>query len=388
MTDYTPENLNNDQIITLLQMLFTNMNNLDQVYYDLFINTIPMDITLERYDENGTLHTYIIPNRAKDQSQTYLGQGNPEGVQDAKVGSLYLDVLNSNLYVKIAQTERYGWYLIYTANNFQAGIDYLTPNGDGSALINLNGSSITSGIVPATVGGTGTTGLTGILKGNGGNPCTVAEPNVDYATPSLFTGMVGYFAGPTAPQGWLVADGSIYSETTYSALSTYLQGYFNDGTEPSGYFRIPDLRGMFIRSYDTGRGTDSTLFNGVLTYGSTVISGISGINMGMFAVGLEITGDGIPAGSTITAIASDSISISNAVTASGSRSLILVGRKFGSLQYGSSITGGSLSVSMWNYDGYPSGGEAVPGVRAVSMAGGSTGEMYPANVGLLACIKY
>ena len=390
MTDYTPENLTDDQIITLLQMLFTNMNNLDKVYYDLFINTIPMDITLERYDENGTLHTYIIPNRAKDQSQTYLGQGSPEGVQDAKVGSFYLDVLNGNMYIKVRQTERYGWYLVYTANNFRAGIDFMTPDGDGSSIRNLNGSNVSNGIVSASVGGTGTTGLTGILKGNGANPCTVAVPNVDYATPTLFTGMVAQFAG-SAPIGWLVADGAIYLETDYPALSSYLNGAFNNGLEPLGYFRVPDLRGMFIRGYDDGtRGLDTTEFSGTLTYGSTTISNITNINPDMFAIGLKITGEGIPDDTVIISISStNTITLSNPVTSSGTKSLTLISRRFGSYQLGSSISGGALSVSMWNYDGYPSGGEAVPGVRAVSYSGGSgTQQLNPINTALLYCIKY
>ena len=65
--------LNDEQIITLLEYLFTNMNNLDRLYYDMFINTTPMDLTLERYNEDGIKETHILPNRAKDKQKVLQG---------------------------------------------------------------------------------------------------------------------------------------------------------------------------------------------------------------------------------------------------------------------------------------------------------------------------
>ena len=80
------------ELIDMLSELFTNMNNLDRLYYDMFFNTTPMDLTLQRYDENGVLQTYVIPNRAKDAANTLTGMGNPEGQVVAPIGKLYIDL--------------------------------------------------------------------------------------------------------------------------------------------------------------------------------------------------------------------------------------------------------------------------------------------------------
>jgi microcystin-dependent protein len=69
------------------------------------------------------------------------------------------------------------------------------------------------------------------------------------------TGAIMAFAMNGAPTGWLSADGSAVSRTTYSALWTAL------GTTSSPYgqgdgsttFNLPDLRGYFVR----GSGTNS-----------------------------------------------------------------------------------------------------------------------------------
>ena len=65
------------EVIDLLSELFTNLNNLDKTYYDMFYNTTPMDITLERYDEKGVLQKVVLPNRAKDKDSVIVGSGDP-----------------------------------------------------------------------------------------------------------------------------------------------------------------------------------------------------------------------------------------------------------------------------------------------------------------------
>ena len=54
-----------DQIATMLSKLATNYSNLASVFYDVFYNTTPEDVTFQMYDESGTLQTYTIPNRAR-----------------------------------------------------------------------------------------------------------------------------------------------------------------------------------------------------------------------------------------------------------------------------------------------------------------------------------
>ena len=101
-----------EDIVNLLTVLFTNLNNQNEIYYDMFINPEPKDIELERYDENGELVKVILPNRAKDRILSYSGSGSPNGVQAAPVGSLYIDTDTGSLYFKSVGIDAYGWILV------------------------------------------------------------------------------------------------------------------------------------------------------------------------------------------------------------------------------------------------------------------------------------
>lgn len=74
------------------------------------------------------------------------------------------------------------------------------------------------------------------------------------------TGAIVPYAANSAPSGWVICDGSLYGRTAldpspqvnlFSAIgTTYGAG---DGLTT---FAIPDLRGMFVRGFDNGRGID------------------------------------------------------------------------------------------------------------------------------------
>ena len=67
-------------------------------------------------------------------------------------------------------------------------------------------------------------------------------------------GCVMAFAGATIPEGWLLCDGSAIP----NAVGTVQNKTYNFSTLYSivgGY--IPDLRGLFIRGVDNGRGLDA-----------------------------------------------------------------------------------------------------------------------------------
>ena len=74
---------------------------------------------------------------------------------------------------------------------------------------------------------------------------------VDAAGPA---GAIMAFAGTTAPSGWLKCEGQAVSQTTYAALYAAIGSTWNTGGEGAGNFRLPDLRGMFLR----GTGTNAT----------------------------------------------------------------------------------------------------------------------------------
>jgi hypothetical protein len=92
--------------------------------------------------------------------------------------------------------------------------------GDGSGLINIPYASIT------------------------GAPLGAAPP-----------GMIGMFAGNAVPAGWALANGQVVSRTTYAALFTAIGTTYGVG-DGSTTFALPDMRGLFVRAWDLGRGVD------------------------------------------------------------------------------------------------------------------------------------
>lgn len=68
-------------------------------------------------------------------------------------------------------------------------------------------------------------------------------------------GMIAHFAMPSPPNGWLVANGAAVSRATYAALFAAINVTYGAGNG-SSTFNLPDLRGLFIRPWDNGRGVD------------------------------------------------------------------------------------------------------------------------------------
>lgn len=73
-------------------------------------------------------------------------------------------------------------------------------------------------------------------------------------------GAVSYFATTTAPSGWLKANGAVLAITSYQSLFNALPKQSNGNTiwwlpgDGPTNFRLPDLRGIFVRGYDDSRG--------------------------------------------------------------------------------------------------------------------------------------
>jgi hypothetical protein len=85
-------------------------------------------------------------------------------------------------------------------------------------------------------------------------------------------GTIMPFAGAVAPTGWLLGDGSVYLKTQYPQLYASIGDTWATCTNPltgsaysapaSDSFRVPDLRGVFLRgegTFSDGIGTDTTL---------------------------------------------------------------------------------------------------------------------------------
>lgn len=71
------------------------------------------------------------------------------------------------------------------------------------------------------------------------------------------SGTIFYHAGPSAPTGYLTANGSTVSKSTYYNLWLALGGEASPYGQTLQTFNLPDLRGEFIRGLDSGRGVDA-----------------------------------------------------------------------------------------------------------------------------------
>ena len=84
-------------------------------------------------------------------------------------------------------------------------------------------------------------------------------------------GGVMEFAGPIAPDGWLICDGSAVSRETYSDLFNVIGVYWGEG-DGSTTFNLPDMR----RKVPVGLDSNDTDFN---TLGKT--GGAKGVRLTM-----------------------------------------------------------------------------------------------------------
>ncbi|MBU1001914.1 MAG: phage tail protein [Proteobacteria bacterium] len=72
--------------------------------------------------------------------------------------------------------------------------------------------------------------------------------------PDTPAGTVVAIAGTDVPSSWLECNGASLSTTTYATLHAIIGTVFGSGT---GTFKLPDLRGEFVRGWDHSRGVDS-----------------------------------------------------------------------------------------------------------------------------------
>lgn len=73
------------------------------------------------------------------------------------------------------------------------------------------------------------------------------------------TGVIVPYAANSAPSGWVICDGSLYGRTALDpSPQVNLFGVIGTtyGFTTISNFAVPDLRGMFVRGFDNGRGLD------------------------------------------------------------------------------------------------------------------------------------
>jgi len=111
------------------------------------------------------------------------------------------------------------------------------PTNELNATVTLTGNTLS--IVDA--GGTINVDLTPLVN----NAIANAIP----------AGTVTAYAGSTAPTGYLIADGSAVSRTTYANLFAAIGTMYGAG-DGSTTFNLPNYNGQFLRGWDNGQGTD------------------------------------------------------------------------------------------------------------------------------------
>ena len=83
----------------------------------------------------------------------------------------------------------------------------------------------------------------------------VTQSKLNSSVTLVPTGAIMPFAMNSAPSGWLAADGTAVSRTTYAALFAAIGTFYGAGTGGTT-FNLPDLRGYFVRG--AGTNTDGT----------------------------------------------------------------------------------------------------------------------------------
>ena len=88
------------------------------------------------------------------------------------------------------------------------------------------------------------------------------------------TGFIGYYPVSKVPSGWIKCNGATVSRTTYANLFALIDTTFGAG-DGSTTFKLPDLRGEFVRGWDDGRGVDNGRVLG--SYQADALQNITGV---------------------------------------------------------------------------------------------------------------
>ena len=120
-------------------------------------------------------------------------------------------------------------------------------DSSGSPFVSLKSPSSLSGNVDLTLPSSIVSG--GFMQTDGSGNLSF---QVVAGVPS---GAVFCIAVASVPSGYLECNGQSVSRTTFAALFAVIGTQY--GANNSSTFKVPDLRGEFIRGFDNGRGVDS-----------------------------------------------------------------------------------------------------------------------------------
>ena len=137
--------------------------------------------------------------------------------------------------------------------SIQDGNNLILQNDDENQTISINADDASASYT-VTLPPTAPTEDGQVLRVNSGT--TDAELEWGTVGGGSPAGSIIMFGGATAPDGWLICDGSAVSRTTQATLFAAIGTAFGTG-DGSTTFNIPDMRGQFARGLNTeDTGTD------------------------------------------------------------------------------------------------------------------------------------
>jgi microcystin-dependent protein len=164
--------------------------------------------------------------------QVGIGTATPANAIDVAGGAIQISTSGGTARTVMSADSTDSIFAVSDDRNF-------TVKTNAATRLTINSTNATS-TVPVVLPADPTTSLQAATKAY-----------VDLGSPA---GIIAPFAGTSAPSGWLACQGQAVSQTTYAALYAAIGATWNTGGEGAGNFRLPDLRGMFVR----GTGTNAT----------------------------------------------------------------------------------------------------------------------------------
>ena len=121
---------------------------------------------------------------------------------------------------------------------------------------------------------------------------TVSTDSVPAGFELIPPGAMMPYAGSSAPDGWLLCDGSTYSRTTYANLFAAISTTFGAG-DGSTTFHIPNTKGRTLVGAGQGSGGGTSASSGAISGGSTLTNRALGSWYGTESV--TLVADNMPA---------------------------------------------------------------------------------------------
>lgn len=198
-------------------------------------------------NSNNTVSGTTVSSRGETYTQNWFRTLGDGGIYFQKYGGGW-NMPDANT------IQAYGGKNIRTAAGLYGG--YVKSTGDIDASGNITSSAIVSGqyLQPTSVSTAGTyCRSNGLMSKDSQGKLLTCQSGRWTSLSDFPAGIPVPWPTSTPPAGWMACNGQAFNRSLYPMLA---RAY------PSGY--LPDLRGVFIRGWDNGRGLDR--YRGLLSY--------------------------------------------------------------------------------------------------------------------------